>query len=71
VKVTSIPGVLRLSDVHFWSQTSEQVVGSLKAVVDKQIDEQKAKAQIHSILTTDIEGLRWLTIQIDKDIVGL
>jgi Co/Zn/Cd efflux system component len=68
-----VPGVLRVTDVHFWSQSGDQYVGTLKVVVDSRNispgDDQKIKERIHSCVTTELDRIRWLTIQIDRDIV--
>jgi hypothetical protein len=58
-----------VTDAHFWEQSSETFVGTLKVQVHSEADEQKIRLQILTVLAEDFPKVRWPVIQIEKDAV--
>ena len=65
---TCSPGVLTVRELYFWMQSSDEVVGTVKVLMDANLsgDDQTAKGRIYTAITSIVPQCRWLTIQIDK-----
>ena len=70
-KVRALPGVLHVSDVHFWEQSSECLVCTMKVQVSRDTDEHKTRLQVLALIAQELPLVRWLTVQVDKDVVGI
>ena len=66
-EVVSLPEVVSVLDTHFWEQASEQYVGTMRVVVRSDSVDQQVRQRINDIVLNLVPGVRWLTIQIDKD----
>lgn len=66
-KIRQIPGVIMLSDPHFWEQNSGVYVGTVKVVVEKRTDDEVIKSHVLNIFALHAPDIRWQVIEVVRD----
>lgn len=66
MRVQKIPGVVGIAEPHFWEQSSERYIGSLKVQATPDADEQKIRILVTNIFKQ--AGVSSFCLQVDKAI---